>query len=161
MRKIIMLPLVFAIVVLSSGCMDSGTMDKYEIYMQLYNSDVEEYNAVLDELIEKQDSYNVAYVEYTDAYDDYVEIISRGVRGGARVSPNQDKLDEALSQLVFAKNNYKFTANSIYSHLDEIEIFVVSNEKTLERNGIDTVQHKATIQDWKEEIRRNTIQYNL
>lgn len=151
MRKIIMLSLVFAIVVLSSGCMDSGTMDKYEIYMQLYNSDVEEYNAVLDELIEKQDSYNVAYVE----------IISRGVRGGARVSPNQDKLDEALSQLVFAKNNYKFTANSIYSHLDDIEIFVVSNEKTLERNGIDTVQHKATIQDWKEEIRYNIIQYNL
>lgn len=156
MRKIIMLSLVFAIVVLSSGC-----MDKYEIYMQLYNNDVEEYNAVLDELIEKQDSYNVAYVEYTDAYDDYVEIISRGVRGGARVSPNQDKLDEALSQLVFAKNNYKFTANSIYSHLDDIEIFVVSNEKTLERNGIDTVQHKATIQNWKEEIRYNIIQYNL
>ena len=156
MRKIIMLSLVFAIIVLSSGCMDSGTMDKYEIHMQQYNSDVEEYNTVLDEVIEKQDSYNVAYIEYTDTYDNYVKDISSGRRGGtARIIPNTDKLDEALSQLVFANNNYKYTANRIYTHLDEFEQFIILNEDALKRNNVNTVQLKGNIQEWKEEIRLN------
>lgn len=155
MRKIIILSLVFAIVVLSSGCMDSETMDKYEIYMQQYNSDVEEYNTVLDEVIEKQDSHNVAYIEYTDVYDNYVEWMSSGVRGGGITIPNQDKLNEALSQLVFAKNNYKYTANRIYTHLDEFEQFIILNEDALKRNNVSTVQLKGYIQEWKEEIRLN------
>lgn len=168
MKKIIVLSLLFTIVVLSSGCMDSGIMDKYEIYMQLYNNDVDEYDTVLNELIEKQDDYTVANDEYIDAYNKYANAVSVGARGGSTIPSSamvlqreEVELDEALSQLVSAKNNYKFTANTIYSHLDEIEMFVISNEKILERNGIDTVQHKTTIQDWKEGIRYNTMQYNL
>ncbi|MCD4800707.1 MAG: hypothetical protein K8R01_03845, partial [Methanococcoides sp.] len=61
MKKMITLILVFVIAVLSSGCMDSGTMSKYDIYIQLYDNDVEEYNPVINELIEKQENYTAAY----------------------------------------------------------------------------------------------------
>jgi len=67
----------------------------------------------------------------------------------------ENELDEALDQLTTAENNYRSTANNIYRHLNEFESFVISNEDTLERKGVDTVQLKADIQDWKEEIRYN------
>ncbi|WP_135604111.1 hypothetical protein [Methanococcoides sp. NM1] len=160
MRKIITLLLVFAIAVLSSGCMDSGTMNKYESYIQVYDNDIDEYNSVMNELIEKQDNYNTAYEEYVDASDSYSKTVSSGARiammyADVELSDKEDKLDVALNQLATAKNNYEFTANTIYSHLDEFEFFIISNEETLERNGVDTVQLKAEIQDWKEEIRYN------
>ncbi|MCD4820999.1 MAG: hypothetical protein K8R11_02755 [Methanococcoides sp.] len=139
MKKMITLILVFVIAVLSSGCMDSGTMSKYDIYIQLYDNDVEEYNPVINELIEKQENYTAAYDK--DA--------------------KENELDEALDQLTTAENNYRSTANNIYRHLNEFESFVISNEDTLERKGVDTVQLKADIQDWKEEIRYNLNQFQL
>ncbi|MCD4800041.1 MAG: hypothetical protein K8R01_00400, partial [Methanococcoides sp.] len=73
----------------------------------------------------------------------------------------ENELDEALDQLTTAENNYRSTANNIYRHLNEFESFVISNEDTLERKGVDTVQLKADIQDWKEEIRYNLNQFQL
>jgi len=146
MKKIITLILVFAIAVLSSGCMDSGTMSKYDIYIQLYDNDVEEYNPVINELIEKQENYTAAYEAYSNASDK---------------DAKKNELDEALDQLITAENNYRSTANNIYRHLNEFESFVISNEDTLERKGVDTVQLKADIQDWKEEIRYNLNQFQL
>jgi uncharacterized protein YdiU (UPF0061 family) len=158
MRKIITLVLIFAIAVLSSGCMDSGTMNKYDSYIQLYNNNMEEYNPVMSELIEKQENYNTAYEEYVDASDSYYKSVSMGAKilmmnTGFQLTDKENKLDVALNQLIAAENNYEFTTNNVYTHLDEFEFFVISNEETLERNGVDAVKLKADIQDWKEEIR--------
>lgn len=146
MKKMITLILVFVIAVLSSGCMDSGTMSKYDIYIQLYDNDVEEYNPVINKLIEKQENYTAAYEAYINASDK---------------DAKENELDEALDQLITAENNYRYTANNIYRHLNEFESFVISNEDTLERKGVDTVQLKADIQDWKEEIQYNLNQFQL
>ena len=146
MKKMITLILVFVIAVLSSGCTDSGTMSKYDIYIQLYNNDVEEYNPVINELIEKQENYTAAYEAYINASDK---------------DAKENELDEALDQLITAENNYRSTADNIYRHLNEFESFVISNEDTLERKGVDTVQLKVDIQAWKEEIRYNLNQFQL
>ncbi|MDA0524740.1 hypothetical protein [Methanococcoides alaskense] len=146
MKKMITLILVFVIAVLSSGCMDSGTMSKYDIYIQLYDNDVEEYNPVINELIEKQENYTAAYEANINTSDK---------------DTKENELDEALDQLITAENNYRSAANNIYRHLNEFESFVISNEDTLERKGVDTVQLKVDIQDWKEEIRYNLNQFQL
>ena len=96
--------------------------------------------------MQKQENYSAAYEGYIDASDR---------------SAKENELDEALNQLITAENNYKFTANNIYRHLNEFESFVISNEDTLERKGVDTVQLKVDIQDWKEEIRYNLNQFQL
>jgi hypothetical protein len=153
MIKIITLILVFAIVALSSGCTDSGTMNKYDSYIQVYNNDMDEYNFVMDELIKKQNNYNTAYQDTLDANEKPYAHHRSVSTGQTSYERSVSKLNDALGNLEFAKDNYEFTANIVYTHLDEFESFVISNEDTLERNGVDIVQLKADIQDWKEEIR--------
>ena len=64
-------------------------------------------------------------------------------------------IDYAYRQLKIASDNYKYTANKIYTHLDEFEQFIILNEDALRRNNVSTVQLKGNIQEWKEEIRLN------
>lgn len=135
---------VVALVVFGHGCVglsdsgtinDSGTMDEYDEYLNIYNNDSQKYNVVVNDWIEKEKNYDDALQQTK-----YSRIpFSKGFS----------------DQLKTASDNYKYTANRIYTHLDEFEQFIILNEDTLKRNNVSTVQLKGNIQEWKEEIRLN------
>ena len=133
-----------ALVVFSHGCVelfdngtinDSETMNEYNEYLDIYNDDSQKYNDVVDDWIVKKKNYD-------DLYKGFL--------------PRKPILDSARERLLIAIDNYKNTANSIYTHLEVFEQFIIINEDTLKRNNVSTVQLKGNIQEWKEEIRLNS-----
>ena len=132
--------IVVALVVFSHGCVelfdsetinDNGTMNEYNKYLDIYNNDSQKYNVVANDWIEKEKNYKNS------------------------MNMRQPWIDYAYDQLKTASDNYKNTANRIYTHLDEFEQFIILNEDALKRNNVSTVQLKGDIQEWKEEIRLN------
>ena len=141
-RNILKIVVIVALVVFGHGCVglfdsetinDSGTMNEYNEYLDIYNNDSQKYNDVVDDWIVKKKNYDDAF---------------QFAKYGRGPYPSSDRLKTA-------SDNYKHTANRIYTHLDVFEQFIVLNEDTLKRNNVSTVQLKGNIQEWKEEIRLN------
>lgn len=135
-EKSIMMIIVVALVVFSHGCVelfdsetinDSGTIEKYNEYIDLYNDDSQKYNIVANNWIQIENNYKMT------------------MKGR----------DPIYSQLKRASDDYKSVANRIYTHLEVFEQFIILNEDALKRNNVSTVQLKGDIQEWKEEIRLN------
>ena len=136
--------IVVALVVFSHGCVelfdngttnDSETMNEYYEYLDIYNNDSQKYKDVVNDWIEKEK---------------YIDGLNKGF------SPRGTVLASARERLLIAIDNYKNTANRIYTHLEVFEQFIIINEDILKRNNVSTVQLKGNIQEWKEEIRLNS-----
>ena len=146
-KNVLKIVVIVALVVFSHGCVgsfdsetinDSGTMNEYYEYLDIYNNDSQKYNVVVNDWIIKEKNYNNALPSSNEFQ------VSR------RPFP------KALSdQLKIASDTYKYTANRIYTHLEVFEQFIILNEDALKRNNVSTVQLKGNIQEWKEEIRLN------
>ena len=133
--------IVVALVVFSHGCVelfanetinDSETMNEYYECVNIYNNDSQKYNDVVNDWTIKEKYYN-----------------------DLQKMQRRPSLKPAYDQLKIASDNYKYTANRIYTHLEVFEQFIILNEDTLKRNNVSTVQLKGDIQEWKEEIRLN------
>ncbi|MEA1984223.1 MAG: hypothetical protein U9N13_01055 [Euryarchaeota archaeon] len=149
---------VLVLVVFGHGCVglsDSGTINEYNKYLEIYNNDSQKYNTSVNDWIEKEANYNTAYQDALDSSKMPYANVRSYATGTTSYEQATGKLGDASDQLVIAIDNYKNNANKIYTHLDEFEQFIMLNEETLKRNNVDTVQLKKDIQDWKEEIRYN------
>ena len=149
---------VLVLVVFGHGCVglsDSGTINEYNEYLNIYNNDSQKYNASVNDWIEKGANYNAAYQNTLDSSKMPYSNVRSYATGSTSNERATRKLSDAFDQLKIANDNYKNSANRIYTHLDEFEQFIMLNEETLKRNNVNTVQLRADILEWKEDIRLN------